>query len=168
MRILGIDPGSRATGFGLVDGAAGRLRLVDAGTVRPGRDLSLPDRLRVIHEALLELVDRHGPAVMAVESVFSARNPRSSLVLGQARGAILLAAALRDVPVAEYAPREVKMAVTGNGAAVKEQVRFMVVRLLGLARPPASLDASDALAVALCHLLREKGRRTLAGKGAGG
>jgi len=167
VRILGIDPGSAATGFGLVDVEGRRLRLLDAGTVRTTRTDGLPARLRTIHEALVELIRARSPGVMAVENIFNARNAHSSLVLGHARGAILLAAALHDVPVAQYAPREVKMALTGHGAASKEQVRFMVVRLLGLARPPASLDASDALGVALCHALREQGRRALAGEGGG-
>jgi len=153
--ILGIDPGSHATGFGLVAASGNRLRLVDAGTIRAARGQELPLRLRTIHEALVELIVRHRPGVMAVENVFNARNARSSLILGHARGAIVLAAALHDVPVAEYAPGEVKMALAGNGGARKEQVRFMVTRMLGLPRPPASLDASDALGVALCHALRD-------------
>ncbi len=157
MIILGVDPGSHATGFGVVEADGSRLRFRDAGTVRARRSDPLPMRLRTIHEALLEVIDAEAPTVMAVENVFSARNPRSSLVLGQARGAVLLAGALRDIPVAEYAPREVKMALTGTGAAAKEQLRFMVTRLLSLPRPPASLDASDALGVALCHAMRDAG-----------
>lgn len=156
MIILGIDPGSQVTGWGVVETAAGRWRLRGAGAVRARRGAALSDRLRTIHEALLEIADAHRPTVVAVESVFAARNPRSALVLGHARGAALLAAALRDIPVAEYAPREVKLALTGTGAAQKEQVRFMVKRLLGLSTSPSSLDASDALAVALCHGLRRR------------
>lgn len=166
MIILGVDPGSHATGYGVVDAAGGRLRCRDAGTIRAPRTAPLPDRLRVIHEALLEIVDAHGPAVMAVEDVFNARNARSSLILGQARGAVLLAGALRGLEVTAYAPREIKMAVTGNGAAVKEQVRWMVTRLLALPAPPASLDASDALGVALCHALRAAGAAGRMGAGA--
>jgi crossover junction endodeoxyribonuclease RuvC len=154
MIILGIDPGSRRTGYGVVEARGSRLRLRDAGTIETPRDADLARRLRVIHEALADVIAAHEPAEAAVEDVFNARNARSSLVLGQARGAAMLAAALRDITVAEYAPREVKMALTGNGAATKEQVRFMVQRLLGLAEPPASTDASDALGIALCHALR--------------
>jgi crossover junction endodeoxyribonuclease RuvC len=165
MRILGIDPGSHVTGFGVVDHEGGRLRLVEAGALRAPRAGGLPERLRVVHEGLVELLVEHAPDLMAVEDVFIAKNARSSLVLGHARGAILLAAALRDIPVAEYAPRDVKLALTGNGAATKEQVRYMVVRLLSLGVEPSSLDVSDALAVALCHAMRRGGPlgRALAG-----
>ncbi len=154
MIILGVDPGSHRTGYGLIEVAGSRMRLIDAGTVVIRAKDPLPSRLRVIHEALLEMVDAKRPDVFAIEDVFMARNARSSLILGQARGAALLSAALRDIEVAEYAPREVKLALTGNGAATKEQVGFMVVRLLGLTEPPASMDASDALGIALCHALR--------------
>ncbi len=154
MLIIGVDPGSHTTGYGLVDDAGGRLTLVDVGVLKAPKAASLPQRLRIIHTGLVELLDRHEPEAMAVEDVFNARNARSSLILGQARGALLLAGALRDLPIAEYAPREVKMALTGNGAATKEQLRFMVGRLLRLQKVPDSLDASDALGVALCHSLR--------------
>ena len=154
MIILGIDPGSRRTGYGVIEARGNRFGLIDAGTVEAPRGAELPRRLRVIHEALVSIAADAAPDVAAVEDVFNARNARSSLILGQARGAALLAAALRDIHVAEYAPREVKMALTGNGAATKEQVRFMVQRLLGLAKPPASTDTSDALAIALCHAMR--------------
>ncbi len=154
MIILGIDPGSRRTGYGVISSHGNRFRLRDAGTIATHAGAALPRRLRVIYESLVTIIADHEPDVTAIEDVFNARNARSSLILGQARGAAMLAAALRDITVAEYAPREVKMAVTGNGAATKEQVRFMVQRLLGLAKPPASTDASDALGVALCHALR--------------
>lgn len=154
MIILGVDPGSHRTGYGLIETAGSRLRLHDAGTVVTRSADPLASRLRLLHEALLAVMDAGRPDVVAVEDVFIARNPRSSLILGQARGAILLAASLRDIEVAEYAPREVKLALTGNGAATKEQVGFMVVRLLGLPKPPESNDTSDALGIALCHALR--------------
>ncbi len=156
MLIIGIDPGSHTTGYGLVDETGGRLRLVGAGVVRPPRGRGLPERLKAIHVGLAGILDEHRPDAMAVEDVFNSRNARSSLILGQARGAVLLAGALRDLPIAEYAPGEVKMALTGNGAATKEQVRFMVKRLLGPGAPD-QLDASDALGVALCHALRRGG-----------
>jgi crossover junction endodeoxyribonuclease RuvC len=154
MIVLGVDPGSHATGYGVVDVDGSRLRFVDAGTIRAAKSDDLARRLRTIHEALVDVVESNSPTVMAVENVFNARNPRSSLILGQARGAALLAGSLNDIPVAEYAPREVKMALTGNGAATKEQLRWMVTRLLALPQPPKSLDASDALGVALCHAMR--------------
>lgn len=166
MIILGVDPGSQATGYGVIQTVAGRLSCLDAGTIRAPRQAPLPDRLRVIHEALLEIIDAHAPEVMAVEDVFNARNARSSLVLGQARGAVLLAGSLRGLPVEAYAPREIKMAITGNGAAVKDQLRWMVTRLLALPQPPASLDASDALGAAVCHALRAAGPCGRMGAGA--
>lgn len=166
MIILGVDPGSHRTGYGVVESAGSRLRLIDAGTVTTRSADPLASRLKVIHEALLEIIDAHAPDVVAVEDVFTARNARSSLILGQARGAILLSAALRDIEVAEYAPREVKMALTGNGAATKEQVGFMVVRMLAMSAPPKSLDASDALGIALCHALR-RGRPPVATRAKG-
>ncbi|MBU0742857.1 crossover junction endodeoxyribonuclease RuvC [bacterium] len=154
MIILGIDPGSRRTGYGVIECRGNRFRYCDAGTIATTPGAGLPLRLRIIHESLVAIIADHAPDVAAIEDVFNARNARSSLILGQARGAAMLAAALRDITVAEYAPREVKMALTGNGAATKEQVRFMVQRLLGLARPPSSTDASDALGVALCYAMR--------------
>ncbi len=164
MIILGIDPGSRCTGYGLIERSGNRHRLLDAGAIHTPRDADLPARLRVIHEALTEIIESRPPDAAAIEDVFNARNARSSLILGQARGAAMLAAALNDIPVAEYAPREVKLALTGNGAATKEQVRFMVQRLLGLDKAPASTDASDALGIALCHALRSGGPRPPAPK----
>jgi len=155
--ILGVDPGSHTTGYGIIEARGSRLRCLDAGAIRTPRDSELCLRLRIIHETLVGLIIEYVPEVMAVEDVFIARNARSSLILGQARGAVLLAGSLHDIPVAEYAPREVKMAVTGNGAAVKEQLRWMVTRLLSLPTEPASLDASDALGVAVCHAMRSGG-----------
>ncbi len=154
MVILGIDPGSHVTGYGLVEVQGSRLRHVGEGTVRTDARAPLPERLLAIHAGLLAAIADHRPGEAAVESLFNARNAHSSLVLGHARGVALLAAALRGLPVAEYSPREVRRAVTGNGAASKEQARYMVCRYLGLERAPASLDASDALAVAICHALR--------------
>ena len=154
MVILGVDPGSHATGYGVIEAQGSRCRFLDAGTIRALRTDPLPKRLLTIHQALLEVIDQHKPDAVAVEDVFNARNARSSLILGQARGVALLAGAVRQIPVAEYAPREVKQALTGNGAATKEQLRFMVTRMLSLAKEPASLDASDGLGLAICHALR--------------
>jgi crossover junction endodeoxyribonuclease RuvC len=155
MLVLGVDPGSQATGYGVI-GLGAATRLVAAGVIRPPRDAALPERLCEIHAAVAALIREHRPREMAVESLFNARNPRSALVLGHARGVILLAGAQAGIPVHEYAPREVKSALTGNGGAGKEQVRFMVMRLLGLAGDPPPLDASDALAVALAHAGRPR------------
>jgi len=150
MRILGIDPGSSATGYGVVDWRAGVLVHVDHGVVRPPPGTPLAGRLACIHERILEVARRHRPDVAVVERVFVASNARSALVLGQARGAALAALAAAELEVGELAAREVKQAVVGTGAASKAQVQGMVARLLGLERRPP-LDASDALAVAICH-----------------
>jgi crossover junction endodeoxyribonuclease RuvC len=154
--VLGVDPGSHATGYGVVSSGP-VARVLAGGVIRTDRAAPLAERLLTIHGALTEVIAAHRPDVMAVENLFNARNPRSSLILGHARGAILLAGAQAGLAVVEYAPREVKQALTGNGAAAKEQVRFMVVRLLRLRGDPP-LDESDALAVALAHVGRA-GRR---------
>jgi crossover junction endodeoxyribonuclease RuvC len=150
MRILGIDPGSSATGYGVVDRSAGRLVHVSHGTLRPPRDVPLASRLDYLHRTVAEVIARHGPDCVAVEQVFVAASPRSALVLGQARGAILAAVAARGLPVNEYAPTRIKRSVTGNGRASKRQVKVMVKRLLALDRLPAD-DAADALAAAISH-----------------
>jgi crossover junction endodeoxyribonuclease RuvC len=149
MIILGIDPGSRATGYGVIT-TEPVLRMVAGGVIRPAAEASLPQRLRAIHDGIAEVVKEHRPQQMAVEMVFNARNARSSLVLGHARGVALLAGALAEIPVAEYAPSVIKRAITGNGGASKVQVRAMVRRLLAHAGDFA-LDESDALAVAIAH-----------------
>ena len=162
MIVLGIDPGSRATGYGVIEtGPVFRRRA--SGVIRTGKDESLPQRLALIFAGVAAVIAEHSPTTMAVEDLFNAKNARSSLVLGQARGVILLAGAQAGLEVAHYAPREVKLALTGNGAAVKDQVRFMVTRLLGL-QESLALDESDALAVALTHGSRS-GRRGKVGFG---
>ena len=150
MRILGIDPGSHAMGYGLIDCAAGRVRHVDHGTLRPARGVPLAERLGRLHAGLAELVGRAAPDVVAVEQVFVSASPRSALVLGQARGIALAAAGGAGLAVHEYTARTIKLAVTGTGAAGKAEVQRMVQALLALERRPAQ-DAADALAVALCH-----------------
>ena len=150
MRILGIDPGSVATGFGVVDRMGGTLVHVAHGTVRPPRDASLPIRLHFLYRALSQVIEEHRPDAVAVEQVFVAASPRAALVLGQARGAVLAAVAAGGLSVAEYAPAQIKQAVTGSGAAPKSQVQAMVRRILALERAPAA-DAADALAAAIRH-----------------
>jgi crossover junction endodeoxyribonuclease RuvC len=156
-RILGIDPGSQVTGYGLVEAGPRGIQPLDFGRVRPGSGLELPDRLLYIHRELTRILASHRPDVVAVETAFYHKNVRSTLVLGHVRGVVILAAREVGLPVAEYAPREIKMAVTGSGDAAKEQVAFMVRGLLGLAETPDA-DAADALAVALCHWHRERVR----------
>jgi crossover junction endodeoxyribonuclease RuvC len=165
MLVLGVDPGSHATGYGVI-ATGGTARRVAGGVVRPPAGAGLPERLLAIHEELCRVLAAHGPVEMAVESLFNARNARSSLILGHARGVVLLVGARHGLPVAEYTPGEIKKALTGNGGAGKEQVRFMVRRCLGLAEDPP-LDESDALAVALCHAARSRLKDRL-GAGGGG
>jgi len=148
-RIIGIDPGSHATGWGVVQ-VSPAIKRIASGIIRPGRNVELPGRLLAIHDGLAEVIAEYAPTVMAVESLFNAKNARSSLVLGHARGAAILAGARVGLEVAEYSPGEVKKALTGNGQSDKEQVRFMVMRLLQMREAPG-LDESDALAVALAH-----------------
>lgn len=162
LRILGVDPGSHATGWGVIQ-MRPALRYLASGVIRPGRSLTLPARLLAIFEQLLRVIGECSPQIMAVEDLYSARNARSALVLGQARGAVLLAGACRGLEIQAYAPGTIKQALTGNGQAGKEQVRFMVCRLLRLVQEP-NLDESDALAVALAH---EGRQRLFAGPGEG-
>ena len=155
MRILGIDPGSVATGWGVVASsrASGTLEHVAHGTLRPPRAASLPVRLAHIHRGLLEVIDRFAPETAAIEGVFLARNPRSALVLGQARGAAMTALGSAGLDVEELAAREVKKSVAGSGGATKAQLQRVIADLLRLeSQPPA--DAADALAVAICAVHR--------------
>ena len=162
MRVLGIDPGSRVMGLGLVAEEGDRLRCLHFDAVRSGNG-ELPERLRVIYQAVAEAVDRFRPDVVAVEQVFVAHNVRSALVLGQARGSAICAAVTRGLPMAEYSARGIKQAVVGSGSADKTQVQHMVRVLLGLDQPPPA-DAADALACAICHInTRQSADRLLAG-----
>ena len=161
MIILGVDPGSHATGYGVIS-TGPVVRMLGGGVIRARKDAPLADRLLVIHEELTAVVGRFDPEAMAVEDLFNAKNARSSLILGHARGVILLAGARAGLAVTEYSPREVKKALTGNGAATKDQVRFMVMRLLGL-KDSLPLDQSDALAVALAHAGRSRFDRQFSG-----
>ncbi len=158
-RILGIDPGSQVTGYGFIEAGPGRSRALLYGILRPRRGLSLPDRLHAIYRDLAAIIAEHEPEVVSVETAFYHKHARSALVLGHVRGVVLLAAREAGLPVQEYAPREIKLSVTGNGNAAKEQVGLMVRGILGLKETPV-LDASDALAAALCHWHRA-GQRSL-------
>jgi crossover junction endodeoxyribonuclease RuvC len=148
---MGVDPGTLVTGFGVIDCEGGSLTLVEYDVIRTGAAMSLPLRLKLIHTQLLEAIDRTAPDEFAIESAFYSKNVQSTLKLGHARGVSILAAVLREIPTAEYAPREIKQAVTGNGAASKEQVEYMVMSILKIAERHRFLDATDALAIALCH-----------------
>jgi crossover junction endodeoxyribonuclease RuvC len=162
-RILGIDPGLRITGFGVLDKVGQKLIYVASGFIKtPGGNL--PERLKVILNSLREVIEMHQPQLVAVEKVFVNVNPQSTLLLGQARGAAICAAVLASLPVAEYTALQVKQAVVGNGHAKKEQVQDMVQRLLELSGSP-SPDAADALACAICHAHAGMGLGQLATNG---
>ncbi|HEY5700869.1 MAG TPA: crossover junction endodeoxyribonuclease RuvC [Gammaproteobacteria bacterium] len=165
VRILGIDPGSRITGYGIVEAEKNKVRFVDCGVVKVGGDdFSL--RLKIIFDALGDIIAEHVPEQLAIEKVFVHRNVTSALKLGQARGAALLAAATRGLDVYEYSPNEIKQAVTGRGHADKAQIQHMIRVLMGLREAPAA-DAADALAVAICHAHLAQTRKRLATAGAG-
>ncbi|HSL41587.1 MAG TPA: crossover junction endodeoxyribonuclease RuvC [Desulforhopalus sp.] len=149
-RILGIDPGSRVTGYGLVDADRGRLVFVACGVVKTTAQQPLAYRLNEIFEGINEVVQLHRPVIAAIEEVFLATNPRSALKLGHARGAAVVAAMQNGLTVYDYSPRAIKKGVVGYGQAGKSQVQHMVRVLLGLSGAP-SADAADALAVAICH-----------------
>jgi crossover junction endodeoxyribonuclease RuvC len=147
--VLGIDPGTAALGYGIIDSTRGRLREVDHGCLETSPDLPLPERLLAVHALVDELIELHEPAVVAVERLFFSRNAQTAFAVGQARGVVLLAAAQHGLPVREATPNEVKSAVAGYGAADKEQVQRMVQIVLGMAEPPRPDDAADALAIAV-------------------
>lgn len=152
--MLGIDPGSAVTGYGVVrQVGAAPLVLVECGVIRTPADAPLAERLHDIYEGVREVLARHQPDTVAVEDVFFGRNPRTTAVLGHARGVILLAVAQQGCPLVELAPARIKKAVTGAGAATKEQVQYMVAQLLRLRRPPEPADASDGVAAALAVAL---------------
>lgn len=149
MKILGLDPGLRVTGFGVIEKTGNKLAYVTSGCIKVPM-AELPDRLKTILKCIGEVIEAHSPGQVAVEKVFVNVNPQSTLMLGQARGAAICAAVLADLPVSEYTALQVKQAVVGNGHADKEQVQEMVKRLLNLPGRP-SADAADALACAICH-----------------
>ena len=156
MRVFGIDCGTEVTGFGVVDFDDGarnpRLACCTMGAIRLAKNRALPERLAQVFEELTNELERWNPDTVAIEEVFYSVNAKSALKLGQVRGVALLAAARQRIPVAEYAPLLIKSSVVGYGLAKKEQVQFMVARLLDLAAPPEPPDAADALAIAICHI----------------
>ncbi|MCI0568156.1 MAG: crossover junction endodeoxyribonuclease RuvC [Acidobacteria bacterium] len=161
MRILGIDPGSFVTGYGVVEEKFGKIHNLEFGIIRPARDHAFLLRLSEIYDAFVIIVERLAPDEIAVENPFYHRNVKSMLQLVQARAAALLPAVRAGLPVFEYAPREIKLAVAGTGNAEKEQVARMVALLLGHTAAPPSGDAADALAAAICHSHRSQSLRRL-------
>jgi len=162
MLVLGIDPGTASTGYGLVRGGGSRLQAVDQGVIRTMPGVALERRLADIHARVAELLDAHRPDAVAIEELYFGANARTAFAVGQARGVVLLAAGQRGVPSRAYTPQQVKGAVCGHGRAGKDQVGRMVARLLGLATPPAPDHAADALAVAICDLNRAPLARAVA------
>jgi crossover junction endodeoxyribonuclease RuvC len=153
-RVLGVDPGTAITGYGVVARrGGGAVSLVECGVIRTSSSHTLPARIREIYEGVTELIERHEPSVVCVEEVYHGKNAKSALTLGHARAAILLAAALKGVTVSEYTAVEIKKAVVGTGRATKDQVGFMVQQQLRLLTAPKPADAADGVAAALCHLI---------------
>ena len=151
MIVLGVDPGSRVTGYGLIEKRLNRMTCVDAGTITPSARLPFYQRIHMIFQAMSEIMDKYHPEEMAIEDVFYEKNVKSSFKIGHARGAVLIAAVQCGVKIFEYTPLEIKKSVVGYGRATKEQVRAMAQVILRLKGIP-SLDASDALGAAICHL----------------
>ena len=155
MIVLGVDPGTHVTGYGVVVGGdEAPASLLECGVIRTSARRPLAERLLEIFEGVCEVIERTRPDVISVEGVFYGRNVRTTVILGHARSAVILAAAMRGIPVAEYAPAAVKSAVVGSGRAGKDQVAFMVQKHLSLAEPPSPADAADGVALALCHLFQ--------------
>lgn len=154
MRVLGIDPGFGRLGFGIVNRVQGVLRAGESGLVETDKNASLPARLAQIHCEIVRLIARSKPDCIATEALLFAANRTTAFDVSKALGVVLLAAAEADLPWSEYTPPEVKLTVTGSGAAKKPQVQFMVAKLLALPEPPKPDDVADALAVALCHAIR--------------
>ncbi len=152
MRVIGFDPGINVTGFGILDYNKRNAKAHGYGVIKPPKNKSLSERLLYLHEESMKLLKEFKPNVVAVEDTFYHKNFKSALMLGQARGVIILAAARNEITCAEFAPKKVKQSVVGNGNATKEQVQFMVQNILKLQDAPTPLDSSDALAVGLCYI----------------
>ena len=156
MRIMGIDPGLRATGIGIVEGEGDSCGVVHLDMVKSRKSDPFPLRLHAIYSELTHILEQHHPDCVVLENSFYHKNVKTAFSLGQVRGAAIIAAASRGIPVKEYAPREVKLAVVGYGNASKEQVQYMVKTILGLDSASLPFDVTDALAVALCHINRQR------------
>ena len=151
MKILGIDPGLVKTGFGVVETIKEKKRVIDYGIIKPDAKAILSKRLHTIYKDTKHIIEMHTPTVLSIEDIFYGKNVKSAILLGQAKGSVLIAAAEFDLSVYEYSPRKVKQSVTGNGNAHKEQIKYMVEKILNVSLNKNELDASDALAIALCY-----------------
>ena len=156
MRVLSIDPGLGTTGFSILESKRNNIYLLAYGTIKPNRKDNLPSRLNYLFEEMNKIMDKFGPDTLAIEDAFYRNNVKSAMILGQARGSIILSGAQANLPIYEFAPRKVKMSVCGNGAATKEQVSFMVSKILKLNEPPKPFDVTDAIAVGICFLNQAK------------
>ena len=156
MIILGIDPGTVVSGFGIIESDGVRFRVIDFGCIRPPSKYALPDRYLVIYDSVYALLEDHCPDALVVETQYVKHNPQSAIKIGMARGAVMIAGAKKKVPIHEYAPTKAKLAVVGNGRASKHQVQAMVQQLLCLPEPPKPEDAADALALAICHAQQKR------------
>jgi len=152
VKILGIDPGLIQTGYGIISINNNNPQIVDYGVVKPNVNDGLSTRLLTIFEDISEIIKMYNPTIFSIEDVFYGKNAKSALRLGQARGAAMVAAASARLSIHEYSARKIKQAVTGNGNAHKEQVQFMVQKILKLEKPPTPIDTSDALAIGLCYI----------------
>ena len=152
LRVIGVDPGINHTGYGIISKIANKVTCLNKGTINSSSRFDFPLRLQKIYQSLGDIIKLWYPDIMAIEETIYAQNMKTALKLGQARGVVLLAGANFGLDIYEYSPKKIKSSVTGNGSATKEQVRFMITRILNLEKAPLSLDASDALAAALCHL----------------
>jgi crossover junction endodeoxyribonuclease RuvC len=155
-RILGVDPGSLCTGYGIIEGGNDSFSHLASGVISLRKKDGKQEKLKTIFLEIENLIKKFSPTHFAIEKVFYSKNAKSTLVLGEARGAAIVAAALLDIPVYEYSAREVKQAVTGNGAADKLQVQYMLKKILSFRKPLESMDESDALAIALCHAFKSR------------
>ncbi len=151
MKIIGIDPGLIQTGFGIIDIINNEVFLIDYGVIKPNQKESLSGRLLTIFKDVSEIISNYKPQIFTIEEVFYGKNVKSAMRLGQARGAAMVAAAAKEIPIYEYSAKKVKQSITGNGNAHKSQVQFMVKAKLKMDHMPEPIDASDALAIALCH-----------------
>ena len=151
MRVIGVDPGSRACGYGVVESSGNELKYIKSGTIVPPANCSLPKRLDHIYRGIVSVIDKFSPTCMSIEEIFFAKNAKSAIKLGQARGVAILAAANNELSVNEYAPTKIKLAITGKGRANKNEMQRMLSLLLGI-DDFASTDESDAVATAICHI----------------
>ena len=152
MRVLAIDPGIRTTGFGVLDSKKNKLSLVACGAINPKTSDTIPVRLNYLFEEVDAIINKFSPDVFSIEDMFYSKNVKTSMILGQARGAMIIAAAQAGMLIYEYAPKKVKMSVCGNGGASKQQVKYMVMKILNLKDIPGTMDISDAIAVGICCL----------------